>query len=238
MSGIHLATLLLFGFVTGIRHGFDIDHIAAISDMTASQRDRRKGLLFAILYSVGHGLVVVVIGAIVLLLGQQIPASLDRLFGRIVGVTLVLLGLYVLISIARHGSNFRVRSRWLLVFSAIQFGYHKLLHNFKVEHHHPKRKDSYGKKTSLGIGMIHGVGAETPTQIAALATLFGIGGVVGMLFLFFFVLGIVLSNIALSLLTTIGFMRTRHHRMIFAIVGAFTAALSVVVGIMFLLAKM
>src|SRR6266508_3248268 len=36
---------------------------------------------------------------------------------RIVGVTLLLLGVYVFASLIRHGRDFRLRSRWMLVFA-------------------------------------------------------------------------------------------------------------------------
>ena len=47
------------------------------------------------------------------------PDWLDPIMGRIVGVTLVALGLWVLFSVyryARGGTSFRLRSRWMLVF--------------------------------------------------------------------------------------------------------------------------
>ena len=33
---------------------------------------------------------------------------------RIVGFTLILLGIYVLVGLVRHGREFRMRSRWML----------------------------------------------------------------------------------------------------------------------------
>ena len=37
--------------------------------------------------------------------------------GRVVGITLIALGVYVFVSLIRHGREFRMRSRWMLVFA-------------------------------------------------------------------------------------------------------------------------
>lgn len=235
-SVISLSLLLGFGFITGIRHGVDVDHIAAIGDITSSQSSRTRGLYYATLYAIGHGVMVVLLGLFLLVVGQAIPKSVDSIFGKIVGGTLLILGLYVLISLARQRSNFRMKSRWMLIFDAIQFGYHKLLHNFKLSHEHPRLKEErYAPGTAFGIGVIHGVGAETPTQIAALAALIGIGGgTIGILFLLLFVLGIFLSNFAIAWFSSVGFLKAKQQSKLFMLIGSLTAVFSLVVGVLFL----
>ena len=46
--------------------------------------------------------------------------------GRIVGVTLIVLGVYVFESLIRHGREFRMRSRWMLVFAGVRSAWWKL----------------------------------------------------------------------------------------------------------------
>ena len=49
--------------------------------------------------------------------------------GRVVGLTLVALGVWVLYSVyryARGGESFRLRSRWMLVFDGIRYGWRRL----------------------------------------------------------------------------------------------------------------
>ena len=48
---------LLFGF----RHGFDWDHIAALTDLTGSQAKSRRSMWLATLYALGHGAMVLVL---------------------------------------------------------------------------------------------------------------------------------------------------------------------------------
>ena len=111
-----LATAFLFGF----RHGFDWDHIAAITDITSSQSDTRRSFGLACLYALGHAAVVFGLGVIAIVAGDFIPESVDRFMGKVVGVTLIALGLYVFYALIRHGRDFRMRSRWMLILSGLR----------------------------------------------------------------------------------------------------------------------
>lgn len=232
-----LFLILAFGFVTGIRHGIDIDHIAAITDITSSQMNRARGILLATLYAFGHAATVVLLGIFLLALGETLPDSVDVISKKIVGITLVILGLYVLYSLFRYGKNLTLKSRWMLVFDAIQFGYHKLLHNFNFYHNHPKlREEKYTLRTAFTLGIIHGVGAETPTQVAALAALLGIGGgVAGAFFLFFFIAGIFVSNLAVAFISSSGYFAAKKRHNVFMIIGIVTSLFSLIVGMLFIL---
>lgn len=234
---IDFILLLLFGFITGIRHGFDIDHITAITDITASQKKRNRGIFYATLYALGHGVMVIGLGLLLTVVGQSVPESVDVFFGKIVGVTLIVLGFYVLYSLYRYGRDFKMKSRWMLVFDAIKFGYHRLLHNFDLTHEHrEKNQRSYEPKNTFVIGMIHGVGAETPTQIAALATLVGISdNLRRTFFLSFFVVGILAANVAVAFFFSYGYLGVKQNRTFYMGIGIITAIFSIVVGIIFLL---
>src|SRR5919198_6027535 len=93
-TGLTIA-LLVSAFAFGFRHGIDWDHIAAITDITSSQKSVRVGLRYATLYAAGHGAVVFVIGVLAIVAGEKLPASVDEVMGRVVGATLVLLAVYV-----------------------------------------------------------------------------------------------------------------------------------------------
>ncbi|PZR78622.1 MAG: hypothetical protein DLM54_09530, partial [Acidimicrobiales bacterium] len=112
--------LTTFGF--GFRHGIDWDHIAALTDITSSQDDSRRSMFFATLYALGHALVVFALGFAAIVAAAQLPASVDTVMERLVGTTLIVLGVYVFYALAKHGRDFRMRSRWMLVFSGVRRG--------------------------------------------------------------------------------------------------------------------
>ena len=112
-------------FLFGFRHGIDWDHIAAITDITSSQEERSASMLFGTIYALGHALVVFLIGSLAILIGARLPEGVDPIMERIVGLTLVILGVFVFVSLIKHGREFRMRSRWMLIFSGTRSAYRK-----------------------------------------------------------------------------------------------------------------
>ncbi|MGH2692043.1 MAG: hypothetical protein ACRDHM_06025 [Actinomycetota bacterium] len=253
--------LLVSGFWFGVRHGIDWDHIAAIADITGSQDDRSRALWLGTLYVLGHAAVVFVLGLVAIAAGDLLPPGIDEVMGRIVGVTLLLLGIYVFVSLVRHGRDFRLRSRWMLLFSGVRRGsrwvrervrardqsdpalLHHGHHGRPGHHHHgrPEPDDTfanYGTGTAIGVGMIHGVGAETPTQVLIFIAAAGAGGTaVGIAVLLAFILGLVLANSLITVGSAIGFLSASRNFAVYAAVGVLTATFSLVLGTIFLLGK-
>ena len=265
--------LLFSGFWFGVRHGIDWDHIAAIADITGSQDDRRRAFWLGTLYVLGHALVVFVLGVVAIAAGGLLPEGIDEVMGRIVGVTLIVLGVYVFVSLVRHGRDFRLRSRWMLLFSGIRRGsrwvrrhvgvgasrdqepghgepggadpslLHHGHHGRPGHHHHddPEAHDTfadYTTATAVGVGMIHGVGAETPTQVLIFIAAAGAGGTgVGLAVLLAFIVGLVLSNSVITVGSALGFLSASRNFAVYATVGVLVAVLSLVLGTLFFLGQ-
>ncbi|MEO8438523.1 MAG: hypothetical protein ABI562_08670 [Chloroflexota bacterium] len=191
------------------------------------------------LYALGHGAVVILLGLAAITFGALLPDWLDPIMGRIVGVTLVALGLWVIYSIyryARAGERFRLRSRWMLVFDGMRFGWRRF--QAKVhghEHVEPLEMSSYGAKTSFGVGMIHGVGAETGTQVLLIAAVGGASSAgLGVPMLFAFVIGLLISNFAIVVLSSVSFVSSQTRERLYVAVGAVAGVFSLAVGAIFL----
>src|SRR3989454_10293163 len=102
--------------------------------------EERHAIGLATLYAFGHAFVVVVLGVAALLLGAVLPAWVDPILQRVVGVTLVLLGLWVLFSVyqyLRGKGEFRLRSRWMLVFDFVRYGWSALQARIHGHEHTP-----------------------------------------------------------------------------------------------------
>ena len=212
---------------------------------SATIGDRRIGpeqieaIRLGTLYAVGHALVVIALGLAALAFGALLPEWLDPIMGRIVGLTLVVLGVWVLYSVyryARTGEAFRLRSRWMLVFDGARYAWRRLqarLHGH--EHVEPLEMSSYGTRTALGVGMIHGVGAETGTQVLLIAAVGGAASAgLGVQMLLAFVLGLLISNFAIVLVSSVGFIASQKREMIYVAVGAVAGVFSLVIGMVFL----
>ncbi|HEY2289650.1 MAG TPA: hypothetical protein VGM86_03005 [Thermoanaerobaculia bacterium] len=192
------------------------------------------------LYALGHGAVVIALGLAAIAFGALLPDWLDPIMARVVGFTLVALGLWVMYSVyryARAGERFRLRSRWMLVFDGVRYGWRRLqarIHGH--EHVEPLEMSSYGAKTSFGVGMIHGIGAETGTQVLLIAAVGGAASAgLGVPMLFAFVIGLLLSNFAIVLLSSAGFVASQTRERIYVVTGAVAGIFSLVIGAVFLL---
>jgi high-affinity nickel-transport protein len=255
MDGFGIA-LLLSAFTFGFRHGIDWDHIAAITDIASSQASMREGLRLSTLYAAGHAVVVFLIGVVAIVAGDTLPDSIDQAMGRIVGVTLIVLGVYVIYALIKHREDFRLRSRWMLVFSGVRRVYRRVrnrtgdreLVTVGAEgpaghsHHHGHQHDdpfaNYGTTTSLAVGALHGVGAETPTQVVIFLAAAGAGGTsAGVATLIAFLCGLFTANTVLALVSASGYLAASKRFRIYATVSVITAVASLVMGISFVLGR-
>jgi high-affinity nickel-transport protein len=209
---------------------------AAGTSFLAAQRD---AIRLGTLYALGHGLVVVVLGLAAIAFGALLPDWLDPIMGRIVGITLVLLGLWVMYSIyryARAGEQFRLRSRWMIVFDGARYGWRRFqarIHGH--EHVDPLEMSSYGARTSFGVGMIHGIGAETGSQVLLIAAVGGASSSgLGVPMLFAFVVGLLLSNFGIVLISSVSFVSSQARERLYVAVGAVAGVFSLIIGSIFL----
>jgi high-affinity nickel-transport protein len=282
--------LITTALVLGIRHGFDWDHLAAITDVTSTTAtaehaeldheathetarhdhphggraeveaherpadgpaqahpspaprlldEQKRAMLLGTLYALGHAAVVAALGLLALTFGAILPDWVDRVMGPVVGATLVLLGVWVFVSLyqyARHGREFRLRSRWMLVFDSVRYAWRRFqawLHGH--EHVDPMEMSSYGVRTAFGVGMIHGVGAETGTQVLLIAA---IGGAqsqgLGVPMMLAFIVGLLISNSVVVLITATGFIASRLRQRLYIAIGLVAGTFSLVIGTIFL----
>src|SRR3954462_866420 len=105
MDPFNLRLALVSAAVLGFRHGLDYDHIAAISDISSVQANARDAMRYGLLYVAGHATTVALLGAAAVVFRIALPPATDRWAERLVGITLLVLGLYVLGTFFRPGTH-------------------------------------------------------------------------------------------------------------------------------------
>ncbi len=195
----NLRLALLSAAVLGFRHGLDYDHIAAITDISSVQAKARDAMRYGLLYVGGHATTVAVLGALAVAFRVSLPAASDRWAERLVGITLLTLGIYVLGTFFRPSthSHARPRTRITLLINGMLWIYWRLSRIFggtRVEA--PQVfKDGYGTSSTFLVGVIHGLGAETPTQLLLFLLAANLGGTAaGLLGLLMFIAGLLVMN--------------------------------------------
>jgi hypothetical protein len=117
-------------------------------------------------------------------------------------------------------------------------------HHGRPGHHHHKHPEAddpfmnYQRGTAFVVGMVHGIGGETPTQVLIFLTVAGIGGkLAAVLVLGAFLVGLLSSNSLITVGSAFGYLRASRNWGIYVTVALLTAVFSLVIGTVFLLGK-
>jgi high-affinity nickel-transport protein len=95
---------------------------------------------------------------------------------------------------------------------------------------------SYGARTSFGVGMIHGIGAETGSQVLLIAAVGGASSAgLGVPMLLAFVIGLLVSNVAIVVVSSVGFVSSQARERLYVAFGGIAGVFSLVVGSIFLI---
>jgi high-affinity nickel-transport protein len=95
---------------------------------------------------------------------------------------------------------------------------------------------SYGAKTAYGVGLIHGIGAETGTQVLLIAAIGGASSQgLGIPMMLAFIAGLLTSNSIVVFITATGFIASRFRERLYVIIGVVAGTFSLVIGAIFLL---
>jgi high-affinity nickel permease len=89
---MNLLTVIGVGFLLGIRHATDPDHVIAVTTIVSRQRSIRHAGLIGILWGVGHTITILVVGAAIILFNLAIPTRIGLTMELAVGLMLILLG--------------------------------------------------------------------------------------------------------------------------------------------------
>ncbi len=240
---LNLKLALLSAAILGFRHGLDYDHIAAISDITSVQNRAKDAMRYGLLYVSGHAVTVAVLGAAAISFHLSLPAATDRWAERVVGITLLVLGIYVLTSLVRKTGHYHAhpKTRITLLINALLWLYWRLSRvlsrsGTKTDDQRPELfREGFGSTSTFLIGVIHGVGAETPTQLLLFLMAANLGGAAkGFLGLLMFITGLVVMNTLMCASAAGVFIGGMHKPLVFRTVTALTSAYSVIVGAVFL----
>jgi hypothetical protein len=232
-----LELALLSAGILGFRHGFDYDHIAAISDIASVQTTKARSMQLGLIYALGHATTVAALGSAVVFFQLSLPKGIDEIAQRLVGLTLLVLGIYVLGSLFRGNQKDVPKSRFMVLVTLIRWIHWK--YQVYAEHQHlphPSNASwSYDTKSVFLIGVVHGLGAETPSQLLIFLLAANLGGVSkGFFGLTMFLAGLLIMNTLMTAAAAGLFGFSTRIPKFQVVMTALTAGYSLVVGMLFL----
>jgi len=208
---VNLLTVIGVGFLLGIRHATDPDHVIAVSTIVSRQRHIRHAGLIGMLWGVGHTVTIVLVGTAIILFNLVIPPRVGLAMELAVGLMLILLGVL----------NLSGATQWITDRFTPLDGPGAVIHSHthrhgEVEHahvhsHQPdvhlhldekprgpaqrlfERVGLYQLLRPLAVGIVHGLAGSAAVALLVLTTIrdprwavayllvFGVGTIAGMM---------------------------------------------------------
>jgi high-affinity nickel-transport protein len=98
---ITLLTIIGVGFVLGIRHATDPDHVIAVTTIVSRQHSIRHAGVIGALWGLGHTITIVLVGTGIIVFNLAIPRRVGLAMELAVGLMLILLGILNLTGLTR-----------------------------------------------------------------------------------------------------------------------------------------
>lgn len=154
--------ILAFAAIVGLSHAFEADHLIAVSNIVTRRSSIRLAFYDGIYWGLGHTTTILLIGILIILLKMHFPQTLLDNLEALVGIMLVVLGIYRLMNLRKIRSEAKYEA-------------------------HPHHHLAYGVGMIHGLA---GSGAlillvmsqiQNPFLCLAYLLIFGLGSVLGML---------------------------------------------------------
>lgn len=190
-----LTSILLVGFLLGIKHATDADHLAAVATLAAGRTGLVQTVRQGVAWGIGHTFTLTLFGGAVLALGKAIPAGMEQALELLVAFMLIALGADVLRRLVKQKVHFHVHEHQLGTrhvhahshgaepMPALKSALHRL-QSHQHSHKLPLR--------ALAVGVMHGMAGTAALILLSLEAvqsvtmgviyiaLFGLGSIAGM----------------------------------------------------------
>jgi cytochrome c biogenesis protein CcdA len=220
--------ILGLGFLLGMQHALEADHIAAVSSIAARRSQIGDIVKHGLTWGLGHTLTLFVFAGVAILLGRAIPETVAKPIEGAVGIMLIGLGAHVLWRLWRDRVHFHRHGH---ADGTVHFHAHShagdTLPHARTAHIH-----EHGLRwRTLLVGLMHGMAgsaallvlavtqASSPVAGLGYVALFGLGSMIGM--------GALSAVIAVPLAVSARFL-TVANRALQGAVGAVTIAIGLV----------
>lgn len=216
-------TLLGVGFLLGLRHALDTDHLAAVSTVLAERPSILASGAVGLWWGIGHTLTLLLVGSVVLAWGIRIPPEFERVAESGVAILLVVLGGTLAARLYRE--------RWHVHRHHHDDGVpHVHFHSHQRQQDHRHRHWMVQSVRPLCIGMAHGLAGSAALMLMILATTENVGA--GLLSILIFGVGSIVGMMLIGMTISVPIMYSRSiSQRVFLAVQGFAGCASIVVGV-------
>lgn len=199
-------SVLTLGFILGIRHAIEPDHVIAVSTIASQSKKLWHASLAGVFWGIGHTATLFIIGIFLILMKNDIPEKWSMTLEFLVGIILVYLGIAAMLSIRKKRMPHRE---------------HGHVHNPSIVN-----RGRYYK--SLFIGFVHGLAGSAAMVLLTMSTVHSVWQ--GALYIIVFGLGTVLGMLIFTTIIGIPFIMSMKQMVTSRALILTTGAVSTVFG--------
>jgi len=181
-------SILLLGFLIGIYHALEVDHLAAVAALVGKNGNLARSVKTASIWGVGHSLTLVIFGTAAMMLNSTIPENIANRLEFMVGIMLIFLGIDVIRRMLRDKLHYHAHTH-------ADGRTHCHAHSHKGQTEHAEHRHGHINKfpvRAFFVGLMHGMAGSAALILLALdkvqniwagilyLALFGFGSIVGM----------------------------------------------------------
>ncbi len=181
--------VLLLGFLMGLRHALEVDHVMAVATLTANE-SRINAMKQGAVWGIGHTLTLMMVGGAVLYMDTLIPEHVAHMLEFAVGIMLFILGLDVIRSVIKNHMHIHTHEH-----ANGKTHIHLHSHSSEPNEHLATHKHNHLKDLplrALFVGFMHGLAGSSALILLTLQSvqspligfsyiiLFGAGSIIGM----------------------------------------------------------
>jgi sulfite exporter TauE/SafE len=165
-------SILLYGFLIGLRHAIEVDHVMAVASLV-SDKNPKRAVWQGVAWGLGHTLTLLLVGGIVIYSDSLIPTEVANVLELVVGFMLLALGADLIRKVIKNCWHIHV---------------HEHVNGLRHNHFHPRDLPV----RALLVGMMHGLAGSAALVLLTLQAvestlmgifylvIFGIGSIAGM----------------------------------------------------------
>ncbi|MEM1436314.1 MAG: hypothetical protein AAGG11_19845, partial [Pseudomonadota bacterium] len=190
--------LTLFGFMLGIRHALEADHLAAVAALAGQQRELGTIVRQALAWSLGHASVLLLVGSILLAAQTPLSSGLASVLEALVGIVLIVLGARILLRLLHAAPALATTTADTADAAAgLQLN------------------GSPTTATAVGVGVLHGLAGSAALLLLSLNESPTLGTGLGMIATFS--IGSILGMVAVSLVVAYPLRELQRHSTAFGL---------------------
>ena len=209
---ITLFSVLAIGFLLGIKHAIEPDHVIAVSTIASKSRKLWDASLAGVFWGIGHTATLLTIGIILILMKDDISHKWSMSLEFLVGIMLVYLGITSFLSSRKNKQHAHLQEE------------HSENDQLNM------RELSYFK--SLFIGFVHGLAGSAAMVLLTMSAVDSVWQ--GSLYILIFGVGTTIGMLVFTTILGIPFVLSKKRFTLSRSLIMFTATISVLFGIYYM----